>query len=145
VATKADIAAVAKDLERLATTQRGEFDVVRRESDVVRGEVDLVRGEVGRLREDMDRRFEQVDRRFDEMNGRFDETNGRFDETNGRFDEERERVIAVVRESEQRVLATIRGEMVEAMGRQSRLMAFSLVGALTANTGLVLAALRLST
>jgi chromosome segregation ATPase len=152
VATKADIAAVAKDLERLATTQRGEFDVVRRESDVVRGEVDLVRGEVSRLREDMDRRFEQVDRRFeqvdrrfDEMNGRFDETNGRFDETNGRFDEERERVIAVVRESEQRVLATIRGEMVEAMGRQSRLMAFSLVGALTANTGLVLAALRLGT
>lgn len=52
-------------------------------------------------------------------------------------------VIAAVLESEQRIIAAIRGEMVEAMGRQSRLMAFSLVGALTANTVLVLAALRL--
>jgi hypothetical protein len=103
VATKTDVAAVSKDVERVETTLRGEISL---------------------LRADMDRRFGEMD---------------------GRFGEERERVIAVVRESEQRVLATIRGEMVSAMGQQSRLMAFSLVGALTANTGLVLTALRLGT
>lgn len=55
-----------------------------------------------------------------------------------RFDDMQGRLLARIGESEQRVLASIRGELVG----QSRLMVFSLVGALTANTGLVLATLR---
>lgn len=83
----------------------------------LRTEITAVQSGLARLETSVDQRFDAVDQRFDDMQGR---------------------LLARIGESEQRVLASIRAELVG----QSRLMVFSLVGALTANTGLVLATLR---
>jgi hypothetical protein len=119
VVTKADLADALSGVARQA-----DFDGLRIDLDHVKADLAHLRGD---------------------MNGRFGEVDRRFAEVDRRFGEVQDHILTAIDASEQRVLATIRGEMVSAMGQQSRLMAFSLVGALTANTGLVLAALRLGT
>jgi len=74
--------------------------------------------DVAMLRHDIDRRFDDVDHRFEFLDARLEAM-------------------------EHRIVGTIRGEMATLVTTQTRVIVVGLVGALTANTGLVLAASRL--
>ena len=81
-------------------------------------------------------RFEAIDRRFQAVDHRFELVDQRFAALEQHLDTRLEAV-------EHRIVATIRGEMATLVTTQTRVIVLGLVGALTANTGLVLAASRL--
>jgi hypothetical protein len=90
-----------------------------------------------------DDRFGASEERWD---GRFGASekywDGRFAASEQRWDARHEAMLHRIEASEHRLLATFRGEVNTAITGQTRLIIFALVGGITANTSLVLAAAR---
>lgn len=93
------------------------------------GRSDDIAEALERLRAETHASFAQVDQRFTQVDQRFTDLEQRMDE---RFEE----VHGWIEASEARVLAAVRGELVDAVARQTRTMAFTLVGALAGLSGL---------
>jgi len=100
------------------------------------GDVARVHSDLVDLNRNLDQRFEAIDRRFQAVDHRFELVDQRFAALEQHLDTRLEAV-------EHRIVATIRGEMATLVTTQTRVIVLGLVGALTANTGLVLAASRL--
>ena len=121
------------------------------------GDVAQVRSDVAQVRSDLTdldlnlgQRFEAIDQRFEAMDQRFEAIDRRFEAVDHRFELVDQRFAALERHIdtrleavEHRIVGTIRGEMATLVTTQTRVIVLGLVGALTANTGLVLAAPRL--
>jgi hypothetical protein len=114
------------------------------------GDVAQVRSDLTDLDLNLGQRFEAIDQRFEAMDQRFEAIDRRFDAVDHRFELVDQRFAALERHIdtrleavEHRIVATIRGEMATLVTTQTRVIVLGLVGALTANTGLVLAASRL--
>jgi len=90
-----------------------------------------------------DDRFGASEERWD---GRFGASekywDARFEASEQRWDARHEAMLHRIEASEHRLLATFRGEVNTAITGQTRLIIFALVGGITANTSLVLAAAR---
>jgi hypothetical protein len=114
------------------------------------GDVVQVRSDLTDLDLNLGQRFEAIDQRFEAMDQRFEAIDRRFDAVDHRFELVDQRFAALERHIdtrleavEHRIVGTIRGEMATLVTTQTRVIVLGLVGALTANTGLVLAAPRL--
>ncbi|MDQ3453072.1 MAG: hypothetical protein M3493_10315 [Actinomycetota bacterium] len=114
------------------------------------GDVAQVRSDLTDLDLNLGQRFEAIDQRFEAMDQRFEAIDRRFDAVDHRFELVDQRFAALERHIdtrleavEHRIVGTIRGEMATLVTTQTRVIVLGLVGALTANTGLVLAAPRL--
>ncbi len=127
-------------------------DVAQVRSDVaqVRSDVAQVRSDLTDLDLNLGQRFEAIDQRFEAMDQRFEAIDRRFEAVDHRFELVDQRFAALERHIdtrleavEHRIVGTIRGEMATLVTTQTRVIVLGLVGALTANTGLVLAAPRL--
>jgi predicted nuclease with TOPRIM domain len=98
--------------------------------------------------EQVDARFEQVDARFEQVDARFEQVDARFQQVDARFDHVEERLTSIEHHLiriderfvslEHRLLAEFRGEFVA----HSRLMFFSMVGAIFTAASLAFAAVR---
>jgi chaperonin cofactor prefoldin len=98
--------------------------------------------------ERVDQRFEQVDQRFEQVDQRFEQVDQRFEQVDRRFERVEERLTGIEHQLvriderfvslEHRLLAEFRGEFVA----HSRLMFFSMVGAIFTAASLAFAAVR---
>ncbi len=114
------------------------------------GDVARVHSDLVDLNRNLDQRFEAIDQRLEAIDQRFEAINRRFQAVDHRFELVDQRFAALeqhldtrLEAVEHRIVATIRGEMATLVTTQTRVIVLGLVGALTANTGLVLAASRL--
>ncbi|MBA2730617.1 MAG: hypothetical protein H0U48_07700 [Euzebyaceae bacterium] len=107
------------------------------------GDVARVHSDLVDLNRNLDQRFEAIDQRFEAIDRRFQAVDHRFELVDQRFAALEQHLDTRLEAVEHRIVATIRGEMATLVTTQTRVIVLGLVGALTANTGLVLAASRL--
>ncbi|CAN5622733.1 hypothetical protein BH24ACT14_BH24ACT14_04230 [soil metagenome] len=132
VATSGDVAQVCSDVAQVRS------DVAQVRSDLT--DLDL---NLGQRFEAIDQRFEAMDQRFEAIDRRFEAVDHRFELVDQRFAALERHIDTRLEAVEHRIVGTIRGEMATLVTTQTRVIVLGLVGALTANTGLVLAAPRL--
>lgn len=96
---------------------------VDRDMEILRTELRGFQNETHLRFDQIDRRFEEVDRRFEEIDRRFEDVDRRFDEVDGKFGEMREFIRAEV-------------------GRQTRVMIFSMISTVATVFGLAFALAR---
>jgi hypothetical protein len=137
VATKTDLAALGDRLDaRLDAWEKRWEDRFgaseKRWDDRFGASEERWDGRFGASEKYWDARFRALEQRWD----------ARFRALEQRWDARHEAMLHRIEASEHRLLATFRGEVNTAITGQTRLIIFALVGGITANTSLVLAAAR---
>ena len=135
VATVQDVAGVRAELQTL----RGDVDQWRAEVEQWQAQVDQWRAQVDQWRAQVDQRFVHVDHRFDLVEQRFQLVDQSFHTVLQRIETAEQRIET----AEQRVLAAVRGEVNTLVTTQTRVLVLGLLGAFTAQTGVLLVAVRL--